>query len=157
MFGFLCLHPAHNLELPPPPQRAYFGRSELIEKVVGFAEDLKPVTLIGVGGSKTSIALMVLRHERIKHRFVNNRGFTHCDRFQPARPRLSRLSETIGAGMKTQRICLLYGHSCPQEMILLFDNAESILNPQKADARDTYAVVEELRPWIQPTAQGIHS
>src|SRR5258705_512578 len=57
-------------ELPPPPPRACFGREELIEKIVGLAENLDPIALIGVGGiGKTSVALAALHSDRIKQRF----------------------------------------------------------------------------------------
>jgi hypothetical protein len=60
-------------ELPPPPPRACFGRDELVEAIVGFAENLEPVALIGAGGiGKTSIALKVLHHNRVKDRFGDN-------------------------------------------------------------------------------------
>jgi len=35
---------------PPPPPRAYFGHGELIKKMVGLAESLTPIALIGAGG-----------------------------------------------------------------------------------------------------------
>ncbi|KAF9778116.1 hypothetical protein BJ322DRAFT_1175233 [Thelephora terrestris] len=37
-------------ETPPLAQRAFFGREEMIEKVVGIAEKLEPIVLIGAGG-----------------------------------------------------------------------------------------------------------
>jgi len=87
---------------PPPPPRACFGRGELIEEVVGFAEHLIPFALIGVGGiGKTSIALTVLHHNHIKARFGANRWFIRCDQFPASCAHfLSQLSEVIGAGVK---------------------------------------------------------
>ena len=59
-------------ESPPPPPRACFGRDELVDKLVSFAEILEPIALIGAGGiGKISIALAALHHNRIKDRFAN--------------------------------------------------------------------------------------
>ena len=54
-------------EESPPPPRAIFGHDEVIEKIVGFAEDLTTTALIGARGiGKTPIALAVFYHNCIK-------------------------------------------------------------------------------------------
>ena len=144
----LLFHSIPPGEVPPPPPNIFFGRDELIATTVGLAENLTQFALVGPPGiGKTSVALAVLHHNRIKSRFGDNRWFLRCDEV-PASPArfLDRLSKVIGAGVENPKdLGSLQYFLSSREMIIVLDNVESILDRRGTNGPGIYGVVEELR------------
>ena len=105
------------------------------------------MALTGTGGiGKTSVILTALHDHRVRERFGGNRWFIRCDQFPASRTHfLRKLSEATGTGVENpENLSLLRRYLSSKEMIIVLDNAESILGLPEMDAQDIHATVDEL-------------
>ena len=134
-------------EIPPPSPGTLFGRGDLIDEIVGHAECHKSIALIGAGGiGKTSIARAVLYDDRVKQHFGENRRFVLCDELLASHNQfLRRLSEVIGAEIENPKnLAALRPFLASRKILIVLDNAESILDQGRLGAQEIHNDVKEL-------------
>ena len=113
------------------------------------AERPEPTVLFGPGGmGKTAIALAALHHKQIKQKFAIHRRFIRCDEFTTSLENfLGRLSAVIGAGpdvVTSFTPILTFIQELPRPIILVLDNAETILDSKAQDAGKIHQVITQL-------------
>ena len=105
------------------------------------------MALIGTGGiGKTSIILTALDDRRIKKRFGDNRTFISCDQLTSSHTHfLQRLSEATGAGIENpEDLSSMRQYLSSRGMIIVLDNAESILGLADTNTQKIHKIVDEL-------------
>ena len=119
----------------------------MVEKIVDHTQRFTSIALTGTGGiGKTSIILTVLDDYRIKWRFGDSRSFIRCNQLVPSHTHfLRKLSEVTGAGVANpEDLSPLRRYLTSKEMIIVLDNAESILGLPETSAQEIHAIVDEL-------------
>ena len=119
----------------------------MVDTIVDLAQRLTSIALTGTGGiGKTSVVLAVLNDHRVRRRFGNNRSFIRCDQLTPSHTHLLRkLSEVTGARVENpEDLSPLRSYLSSKEMIIVLDNAESILGLPETSAQGIHRIVDEL-------------
>ena len=134
-------------ELPPAPPQLFFGRDDLVRKVVNIILQKSNVALIGTGGiGKTSVAKVVTNDALIIERFGKERYFVKCDDFNASFDNfLDRVAQVLGAkgtGHQVVTMNTLRPFLRKSDTLLVFDNVESVTDAQIDSDRVAEAIGE---------------
>ena len=134
-------------ELPPAPPELFFGRDDLVQKVVNTILRKSNVALIGMGGiGKTSIAKVVTNDASIVERFGQERYFVKCDDFNASFDNfLDRVAQVLGAkgtGHQVVTMSTLRQFLRRADVLLIFDNVESVTDAKIDSDRVSEAIGE---------------
>ena len=133
------------LALPQPPANR-FPREEIVTELLDLTEQVASVALSGpVGIGKSSVALTLLHHDRIKLKFGRNRHFARCDDLTNSLEGfLERLSNAMGASCTADTGQIRSHLESSPLLILLLDGVDSILDPLTPEAEKISAMIEEF-------------
>ena len=137
--------PSEPPSLPQAPTNC-FARDEIVTRLLDHLDDLASIVLSGaVGIGKTTIALTILYHDRVKVNFGNNCHFIrYNDLANSSESFLERLSGAIGfpptGNMEEFRPRLV---SCPP-LLLVLDGVECILDPLVVGSKEIATTIEEI-------------
>ena len=134
-------------ELPPAPPQLFFGRDDLVQKVVNTLLRKLNIALIGMGGiGKTSIAKVVTNDPSIVERFGKERYFVKCDDFNASFDNfLDRVAQVLGAkgtGHQAVTMSTLRPFLRKADILLVFDNVESVTDAPIDSGRIAEAIGE---------------
>ena len=117
-----------------------------MEELLDLVEQVASVTLSGqVGVGKSSVALTLLHHDRIKVKFGRSRYFMRCDDLTNSfEGFLERLSDALDTNRTTDIMQLRSHLEASPKLILLLDGVDFILDPLAPDAEKISATIEEF-------------
>ena len=131
--------------LPPAPTNC-FARAEIMTRLFDHSDRLASVVLSGsVGIGKTTIALTILHHSRVKAKFGDSRHFMRCDDLTNSLGFfLERLSDAIGS-LPTRSMKQLRSHLARRPpLLLVLDGVDCVLDPLAPESEKISKTIEEI-------------
>ena len=135
--------------VPPLPQAPMncFARGEIITRLLNHLDGLGSAVLSGgVGIGKTTIALTILHHDRVKAKFGDSRHFMRCDNLvNSLEAFLQQLSSGVGFIPPTQCMEQLRPRLARRApLLLVVDAVDRALDPQAAESEKISTIIEEI-------------